>query len=228
MLFSGVAAYAGSLQLPVYTQGYTTDEFLYQRNLPEISQNTFCFWINLGADEDGYNFDFLFSISTLMSPDAYSVGFESEVIRILGGDSRIISVSLTDIIHLFTGWHKHCFTWISDQFFKWYAEVNTPGDLELMVSHAIGSYNISAEGALILMHEQNAYFGGLDINQLSAGKIAWVNMWDYAMSDEEIKMLKCRDEGNVVNWNTLSQQGASHIHYETFECQGKATEAYNL
>ena len=65
--------------------------------------------------------------------------------------------------------------------------------------------------------------GKLDTDAVLPGKIAWFNMWDYEMSEQEVKALGCRDKGNVSSWDTLAQQGTGSFHYETFLCNGKCT-----
>ena len=32
------------MELPVYTQAYSTDKYLYQESLPAMTENTMCFW----------------------------------------------------------------------------------------------------------------------------------------------------------------------------------------
>jgi len=53
------------------------------------------------------------------------------------------------------------------------------------------------------------------------GKLSWLNLWDREMSADQVLNLNCRDEGNIVNWNTLSVMGDATFHYENFPCEGK-------
>lgn len=63
--------------------------------------------------------------------------------------------------------------------------------------------------------------GGLDVNQIMRGKIAWINIWDRVLSEEELKGLGCRDQGNVVNWDTLEVMGMANVQYEYFPCKSR-------
>jgi len=64
--------------------------------------------------------------------------------------------------------------------------------------------------------------GGLDVNQIMRGKIAWINIWDRVLSEEELKGLGCRDQGNVVNWDTLEVMGDAEFYSEYFPCKGQS------
>jgi len=60
------------------------------------------------------------------------------------------------------------------------------------------------------------------VNQIMRGKIAWVNIWDRVLSEEELKGLGCRDKGNVVNWDTLEVMGDAEFYSEYFPCKGQS------
>ena len=49
----------------VYHQERTTDKYLYQENLPAMSEMSLCFWMRLENDDDNRWHDWLVSISTL-------------------------------------------------------------------------------------------------------------------------------------------------------------------
>lgn len=63
--------------------------------------------------------------------------------------------------------------------------------------------------------------GHFDHNQQTPGKISMFNMWDYKMSLVEIMALSCSEVGNVVNWDTLKEQGSGPFGTEFLICQGK-------
>ena len=63
---------------------------------------------------------------------------------------------------------------------------------------------------------------GFDEPQVSVGKLAGFNMWDTKLDADSIMKLSCYDEGNIVNWNTLKEQGSSTRHYESFPCYCKS------
>ena len=54
---------AGSVELPVFAQNRTISSYLYQTDLPAMSEFTTCFWFEGEASDDRYD-DFLLSIST--------------------------------------------------------------------------------------------------------------------------------------------------------------------
>ena len=51
------------LNLSVYTQEATVDKYLYQSDLPEMSEFTICFWLKMDSDEIPQN-KYILSIST--------------------------------------------------------------------------------------------------------------------------------------------------------------------
>lgn len=55
--------------------------------------------------------------------------------------------------------------------------------------------------------------GGLDIDEQYPGKWARMSIWDFAMSADQIKVLTCEDEGNLVNSSSLQTAGGVD-HYE--------------
>jgi len=63
--------------------------------------------------------------------------------------------------------------------------------------------------------------GSLAVKQVLTGKVARVNIWDRVLSEEELKGLGCRDQGNVVNWDTLEVMGTANVQYEYFPCKGR-------
>ena len=46
-------------------------------------------------------------------------------------------------------------------------------------------------------------------------------MWDYEMSENEVKALTCAAQGNIASMATLEVQGSNSLAGETFECNGK-------
>lgn len=49
--------------------------------------------------------------------------------------------------------------------------------------------------------------GGFQLNQQYPGEWACMNVWDREMSADEVRTLTCRDQGNLVNSNTLQIAG---------------------
>lgn len=61
----------------------------------------------------------------------------------------------------------------------------------------------------------NFAVGGFELDQMTTGKIANINLWDYEMTPEEISSLSWCAEGNVVNSATLQFSGDNS--YESIE-----------
>ena len=51
------------IELPVYTQPYSTDKYLYQKDLPAMTENTICFWF-WSHIKSGDNFRGIVSVAT--------------------------------------------------------------------------------------------------------------------------------------------------------------------
>lgn len=56
-------------------------------------------------------------------------------------------------------------------------------------------------------------------SQLTNGHVAWLNLWDYEMSLDELNALTCESEGNLVTQSEMSISGAASFTYdESFAC----------
>ena len=64
--------------------------------------------------------------------------------------------------------------------------------------------------------------GGLSDRQIIPGWIAQMNVFDRALTDEEVSTMRmfCNDMGNVVNENTITVVGTLETDTEEFECLG--------
>ena len=63
--------------------------------------------------------------------------------------------------------------------------------------------------------------GELELDQTLVGKIAQFNMWNIAMTEEQIKSATCGSVGNVSSWDTLSERGVACRSEMNFPgCQG--------
>ena len=65
------------VELPVYTQAYSTDKYLYQKDLPAMTENTVCFWLWRNSASDT-NFAGIVSIAnpgklTVYRQDAFII-----------------------------------------------------------------------------------------------------------------------------------------------------------
>ena len=52
------------LQLPAYIVTTSESDYLYQENLPALTEFTICFWFKGQPDDDGRYNDYLISIAT--------------------------------------------------------------------------------------------------------------------------------------------------------------------
>ena len=60
------------------------------------------------------------------------------------------------------------------------------------------------------------------MNQTVPGQIANFNMWQREMTLDELNLLTCGTEGDVVSWNTLQEEGVSNRTEKEFTaCNGK-------
>ena len=64
--------------------------------------------------------------------------------------------------------------------------------------------------------------GNLDSDQTVPGQIADFNIWQREMTLDELNLLTCGTEGDVVSWNTLQEEGVSDRTQKEFTaCKGK-------
>ena len=64
--------------------------------------------------------------------------------------------------------------------------------------------------------------GKLDTHQTVPGQIADFNMWKREMTLDELNLLTCGTEGDVVSWNTLKEEGvSSRTEKKLTACDGK-------
>ena len=60
---------------------------------------------------------------------------------------------------------------------------------------------------------------GLTVSQLCHAYVAWLNMWDYEMSINQINALTCESIGNIFTQTDLQFYGAAGFTYtEIFDC----------
>ena len=69
--------------------------------------------------------------------------------------------------------------------------------------------------------------GELDPEETVPGQIADFNMWKMEMTLDELNLLTCGTEGDVVSWNTLKVKGVSNRTQKEFpSCAGKKFTIY--
>lgn len=107
-------------------------------------------------------------------------------------------------------WHSLCATWRSDNGLAqlW---VNGKPTVKRFI-HARQA--ISGASISILGQEQDSYGGGFDAKQSFIGMISRLHMWNYILSDKEIKRYVDNQNftpGNVFNWRALEYSITGHI-----------------
>ncbi|XP_017541635.1 pentraxin fusion protein-like isoform X2 [Pygocentrus nattereri] len=72
------------------------------------------------------------------------------------------------------------------------------------------NHKILSGGAVILGQDPDSFVGKFDENQSFVGEISDVNMWDYLLTDDQIKNFNEKvwvgPEPNVLNWNTVQYE----------------------
>ena len=68
---------------------------------------------------------------------------------------------------------------------------------------------------------------GLTVSQTCHAYVAWLNMWDYEMSLEEINSLTCESEGNILTQTDMLLYGGAEFTYtDSFQC-GKIVDVFS-
>ncbi|XP_067939166.1 uncharacterized protein [Watersipora subatra] len=211
-----------SNDLTVYTQNQSILDYLYQSELPGLSELTACFWYNSAEGTSRRNI-YLISIATQGKSNEFLVGWTSReelIIEIHDISMKLDLVETDDMSKLWEFWHKHCFTWKAGGMFKWYTDREGDGNLDLISSVEVTNKSIRSRGNMVLLQEQDSFGGALDINQVATGKLAGFNIWDYEMTHQQINIKTCGTKGNVVSDDTLEQRGTMVTAVQAFpSCQ---------
>uniref|UniRef100_A0A672Z2P9 Pentraxin family member n=1 Tax=Sphaeramia orbicularis TaxID=375764 RepID=A0A672Z2P9_9TELE len=99
-------------------------------------------------------------------------------------------------------WHSMCSTWRSD---NGLAQLWVDGKPTIKRFIHSGQA-ISGVPIIILGQEQDSYGGQFDIDQSFEGMISRLHMWDYVLSESEIRRYVSDQNftpGNVLNWRAL-------------------------
>ena len=106
--------------MPVHHQAESTDSYLYQENLPAMSELTACFQLkrtNPGLPQDEY----FISIALSSQSNEFLIGWNIDSVLEFWVDNvqKLVPLSssfdMNDLVH---GWHKHCFTYKTGGSFK--------------------------------------------------------------------------------------------------------------
>ena len=106
--------------MSVYHQEYNTNSYLYQENLPSMTELTACFLLkrtNSGLPQDEY----FISIAVPSQSNEFLIGWNIDSVLEFWVDNvqKLIPLSssfdMNDLVH---GWHRHCFTYKAGGYFK--------------------------------------------------------------------------------------------------------------
>ena len=106
--------------MSVYHQEYNTNSYLYQENLPSMTELTACFLLkrtNSGFPQDEY----FISIAVPSQSNEFLIGWNIDSVLEFWVDNvqKLVPLSssfdMNDLVH---GWHRHCFTYKTGGSFK--------------------------------------------------------------------------------------------------------------
>ena len=106
--------------MSVYHQEYNTNSYLYQENLPSMTELTACFLLkrtNSGLPQDEY----FISIAVPSQSNEFLIGWNIDSVLEFWVDNaqKLVQLSssfdMNDLVH---GWHRHCFTYKTGGSFK--------------------------------------------------------------------------------------------------------------
>ncbi|XP_069820896.1 C-reactive protein-like [Dendropsophus ebraccatus] len=98
----------------------------------------------------------------------------------------------------FTEWTSICATWSSTARAVWI-------DGKKYNKKGVKNLEISADPIIIIGQEQDTYGGGFQVSDSFVGEMTDVNMWDKALTDDNVIDYFAANEvsGNVINWKEL-------------------------
>lgn len=70
--------------------------------------------------------------------------------------------------------------------------------------------------------------GGFDLNDVTQGRLAMFNMWDYERTLENIQNLDCESQGNLLTMSNLSIGGPANFTMEDVPCETSKSIFINL
>ncbi|XP_034554097.1 C-reactive protein-like isoform X2 [Notolabrus celidotus] len=128
-------------------------------------------------------------------------------VHALDGGTDFLSLSFSP-----NTWHSMCATWRSDNGLAqlW---VNGKPTIKRFIKAGV----INGAPITILGQEQDSYGGGFDATQSFLGMITKLHMWDYVLSDAEIKRYVDDTQftpGNIFNWRALDFQVVGDVFVE--------------
>ena len=106
--------------MSVYHQEYNTNSYLYQENLPSMTELTACFLLkrtNSGFPQDEY----FISIAVPSQSNEFLIGWNIDSVLEFWVDNaqKLVQLSssfdMNDLVH---GWHRHCITYKTGGSFK--------------------------------------------------------------------------------------------------------------
>ncbi|XP_022091528.1 sushi, von Willebrand factor type A, EGF and pentraxin domain-containing protein 1-like [Acanthaster planci] len=197
-------ALSGDFDL-LFPTASTSDYVMLQGTMPGLNALTLAFWMRT---TDTANAGTPLSYATreadgTVQDNAFTVTDYNSLAFIINGEFTYTDEKL----NIDSNWRHVAITWASlDGRWAFYVDgtVRRSG-----YDFKTGSF-IRGSGVLVLGQEQDSYGGSFTQTQAFVGDLSQMNMWDYAMTPDEITTVysSCAVSGNVLGWS----QVASSIH----------------
>ncbi|XP_067942886.1 zona pellucida sperm-binding protein 3 receptor-like [Watersipora subatra] len=210
-------------RLKVYRQEFGSKSSFYQHNLQGLYQFTLCLWLNLG-DPEIRKGNRLVTLTHEDSEHEMSLFWDVEGILSFEIRGTILKLPAKNNHSVWMGWHKHCVAWRADDHIKWYTNILNDDNMELMSSIPSTSQTLSTGASLFVM----PLFHVSDRNCSVPVDIAEFNMWQYMMSEEEVRFQTCGSKGCLASWDTLTEAGNMTVLDEVFPDCSKAPAIIRL
>ncbi|KAM3918962.1 serum amyloid P-component-like [Leptodactylus fuscus] len=141
----------------------------------------------------------LFSMSTQSKVKAFALYYDPE-----SNNEFLLSVSDSSQVYTlqgndFTQWTSLCATWNSS---VWGLFING----KYYKSDLVPNVRISGDPCIVIGQAQNKHCGGFNELESFVGEMTDINMWDKALTDENMMDYFADNEmsGNVINWKALN------------------------
>ncbi|XP_038057936.1 sushi, von Willebrand factor type A, EGF and pentraxin domain-containing protein 1-like isoform X3 [Patiria miniata] len=190
-----------------FPEARTSDYAMLRGTLPSLHALTVAFWMRTS---DKANAGTPLSYGTrepdgTVQDNAFTVSDYNSLAIILNGEFMYTDEKLNSD----PNWRHVAITWASlDGRWAMYVDgaVRRSGQ-----GFQTGSV-IRGSGVLVLGQEQDSYAGSFAQTQAFVGDLSQLNMWDYAMTSEEITLVysSCAASGNVLAWSQVT----SNLHGE--------------
>ncbi|XP_054755195.2 sushi, von Willebrand factor type A, EGF and pentraxin domain-containing protein 1-like isoform X1 [Lytechinus pictus] len=180
----------------------TADRVALEGVLPDLYEFTLAFWMKT-SDQD--NFGTPISYATRGPNGASDVDntitlldYNSFVFFVNGQSAFTYQQANSD-----TNWHFIAVTWTSET--GAWAYYLDGSEAASGTGLSTGTF-VKGRGIFILGQDQDTYNGSYVAKETFIGSLSQVNIWDYAMTGEEVRSLRtcCSQSGNALSWAQLS------------------------